>query len=780
MLSSIKNYRAEHARRKMLSQEMKKSKFRKWRFLAVSTVVITLSILVYSICFIGRPPVVPHIVSKNKSAQVQIVSPFDFTYISEIQTQANRDRNAERIAPQYKINESAIANGAENIKKIVSIFDNNQQKYSELPSENKNNNPFFEDISTEIRKATLIDVSPEDAEIIYEKTDNANRNRAFNQVFFHAGNILRDGVYPDGDSVFSSMTTSSSPNVDISGGFSGGIGALHLRAISETDARRELLEKVKNLGMNDVLAKALYRIVKETLVPNTEFDEEKTKALRDEAREKVKDVVVKIRRGETLVDSETAPSPIVSEKIKAYKVELEKRNQSYGFTSSTIEYLFSLLVVISGTFFIAISRQQKNRQPRTIAIFCTLLIINLILERGFIEFSSTEYFDTNTPLLQILAYVAPIMLGPMIMVLIFGSYTGFIMAIMVSALTTLMLGEGIVYFIIFLACTLIAIFFTGSATSRPRVIIGGLIYGLCISLISLIMGYCNELPMAIVWRQSLLAIGSGVMTSFVAIGVLPLFELIFNRYSNITLLDYTDFNNPLLRKMQIEAPGTYHHSVMVSYLAEAAAVAVGANPMVCRVGALFHDIGKIQKPEFFTENQQDGKNAHDDQNPSMSALIIKNHIREGVEIAKLAKLPRQVIEAIEQHHGTSVIMYFYNKAMKMAESAGDKRDPIQALRDAGIEESTYRHEGTKPQTVENAIIMIADSCEAASRSLKRITKHGIEDLVNAIVRGKMNDGQLDECPITVKQISKLKESIAFTMLNMLHSRVSYNNENEKK
>ena len=327
---------------------------------------------------------------------------------------------------------------------------------------------------------------------------------------------------------------------------------------------------------------------------------------------------------------------------------------------------------------------------------------------------------------------------------------------------------------------MIAIFFTGGATSRPRVIIGGLIYGLCISLISLIMGYCNELPMSIVWRQSLLAIGAGVMTSFVAIGVLPLFELIFNRYSNITLLDYTDFNNPLLRKMQIEAPGTYHHSVMVSYLAEAAAVAVGANPMVCRVGALFHDIGKIQKPEFFTENQQDGKNAHDDQNPSMSALIIKNHIREGVEIAKLAKLPRQVIEAIEQHHGTSVIMYFYNKAMKMAESAGDKRDPIQALRDAGIEESTYRHEGTKPQTVENAIIMIADSCEAASRSLKRITKHGIEDLVNAIVRGKMNDGQLDECPITVKQISKLKESIVFTMLNMLHSRVSYNNENEKK
>lgn len=779
MLSNLKNYRAEHARRKMVSQDLKKSRFKKRRFFAITLVVLILSIIVYSICFIGKSPVVPHIVSKNKIAQVQIVSPFDFTYVSEIQTQANRDRSAERIPPLYKINKTAITNGAENIKKIVAIFDNEQQKYSELPSENKND--FFNEVSNEIRKATLINVSPEDIKTIYEKTDKSNRNRAFNQVYFHAGNILRDGVYPDGDNVFSSMTSATVPNMDISGGFSSNIGgALHLRAISETDAKRELLERVKNLGMNDILAGSLYRIAKETLIPNTEFDEEKTKILRDEARAKVKDVVVKIRRGETLVDSETTPSPIVSEKIKAYKLELEKRNQPYAFTSSTIEYIFSLLVVISGTFFIVISRQQKNRQPRTIAIFCTLLIINLVLERILIELSSTEYYDTNTPLLQILAYVAPIMLGPMLMVLIFGSYTGFIMMIMISSLTTLMLGEGIVYFMIFLACALIAIHFTASATSRPKVIIGGIIYGLCISVISFIMGYCLELPIDVVWRQSLLAIASGAMTAFVAIGILPLVEIVFNRYSNITLLDYTDFNNPLLRKMQIEAPGTYHHSVMVSYLAEAAAVAVGANPMVCRVGALFHDIGKIQKPEFFTENQQDGKNAHDEQNPSMSALIIKNHIREGAEIAKLAKLPRQVIEAIEQHHGTSIIMYFYNKAMKLAEASGDKSDPMQALRDAGIEESTYRHEGTKPQTVENAIIMIADSCEAASRSMKRITKHGIEDLVNAIVRGKMNDGQLDECPITVKQISKLKESIVFTMLNMLHSRVSYNNENEKK
>ena len=271
--------------------------------------------------------------------------------------------------------------------------------------------------------------------------------------------------------------------------------------------------------------------------------------------------------------------------------------------------------------------------------------------------------------------------------------------------------------------------------------------------------------------------GSGALTGLVALAILPLVERIFNRYSNITLLDYTDFNNPLLRRLQIEAPGTYHHGVMVSYLAEAAAVAVNANPMVCRVGSLYHDIGKIQKPEFFTENQGGGKNAHDEKNPSMSALIIKNHIREGAEIAKIAKLPQQIIDAIDQHHGKSIVSYFYYKAQEMAKANGIK-DPLQALRDAGIEESTYRYEGTLPQTVENAIIMIADSCEAASRSLKHITQHGIEEKVSSIIRSKMTDGQLDECPITVKQLSKIKSSIVATMLNMLHTRVAYNNDKQ--
>ena len=526
------------------------------------------------------------------------------------------------------------------------------------------------------------------------------------------------------------------------------------------------------------MALAIYRSVVQEVRPNIAFDEQKTKTLRERARNTIPPVVVKVREGETLLDASSTPTPIMQEKLRAYKNELAKRRELGKYTNAFryIDYIVSLLLVSAAALFFVISKTQKNKRPRTVLIFSALLILNLAMERFIIHLSNAEYFDTNTTFLQIFAYGTPIMLGPIIQVLLFGSYTGFVMAILIAALTTMMIGESIVIFVLFLAAALVAIYFCDGASSRSRVILGGVIYGMFLAFFSFVISTASGVPISIAWRQSLLAVIAGSLTGIFATVILPIVEKIFGRYSNIALIEYTDFNNPLLRRLQIEAPGSYHHSVMVSFLAEHAAVAVSANPMVCRIGALYHDIGKIIKPEFFSENQGGGKNPHDDQNPSMSALIIKNHIKEGVELARIAKMPAQVIDAIKQHHGTAIISYFYNKAVKLAEAQNaNVSDPMQALRDAGIDESTYRHEGVKPQTVENAIIMLADSCEAASRSLKKVTQHGITELVNAIVKIKVDDGQLDECPITIKQISKIKQSFVFTMMNMLHTRVEYNN-----
>jgi putative nucleotidyltransferase with HDIG domain len=236
--------------------------------------------------------------------------------------------------------------------------------------------------------------------------------------------------------------------------------------------------------------------------------------------------------------------------------------------------------------------------------------------------------------------------------------------------------------------------------------------------------------------------------------------------------------------MQMEAPGTYHHSLVVANLAENAANAIGANPLLCRVCSLFHDIGKTTKPGFFSENQHEGTNPHDEHNPSFSALIIKSHVKEGVDLALKHKLPRAVIDVIQQHHGTTLIQSFYQRAR-----SGESRSPSgtgssppfpsasRAPATAGLEarvcETTYRYDGPKPQFKESGIIMLADGVEAATRSLRRVTPQHLGELIDQIFKSRLEDGQLDEAPLTFAELSQIKSSFTFTLLNMLHARVAY-------
>jgi cyclic-di-AMP phosphodiesterase PgpH len=233
----------------------------------------------------------------------------------------------------------------------------------------------------------------------------------------------------------------------------------------------------------------------------------------------------------------------------------------------------------------------------------------------------------------------------------------------------------------------------------------------------------------------------------------------------------------------LEAPGTYHHSLVVAQLSENAASAIGANPLLARVCALFHDIGKTTKPEYFIENQRTRENPHDDNNPSLSALIIKSHVKEGVDLARKHRLPRAIIDVIRQHHGTSLIRYFYHRAKQSAGNSsapfqrGDSKDPLPpGLAPGEVAESTYRYDGPIPQFKESAIISLADGIEAASRTLRKVTPQHIGELIDAIIRDRVEDNQLDESPLTFAEITKIKSSFAFTMLNMLHSRVDYPTE----
>jgi putative nucleotidyltransferase with HDIG domain len=275
--------------------------------------------------------------------------------------------------------------------------------------------------------------------------------------------------------------------------------------------------------------------------------------------------------------------------------------------------------------------------------------------------------------------------------------------------------------------------------------------------------------------QSALAVGNGIVTAMVVGGALPILEHLFQITTDISWLEASDLNHPLLRRLTLEAPGTYHHSLVVANLAESAAEAIGANATLCRVCSYFHDIGKLVKPEYFTENMSFERNPHDDLAPTMSALIIIAHVKEGVDLALKYKLNQRIIDIIQEHHGTSLVYYFYKRALQQAEDAraGGK---IMKMREDDIpevREESFRYPGPKPQTKESAIISLADMVEGASRSLEKPTPQKIEQFIAELIDQRVADHQLDECELTLGELKTIAERFRFTLTTMLHTRIAY-------
>lgn len=275
------------------------------------------------------------------------------------------------------------------------------------------------------------------------------------------------------------------------------------------------------------------------------------------------------------------------------------------------------------------------------------------------------------------------------------------------------------------------------------------------------------------WLSVILATTNGIASAILAIGSIPFLEHIFKITSPIRLLELSNPGNPLLRRLQIEAPGTYQHSIMVGNLAEAAAEGIGANALWARVGSYYHDIGKIKRPYFFVENQFGQENPHEKLNPTLSTLIIIYHVKEGVEIAREHGLPDQLIDLIEQHHGTDLVRFFYKRATENVQ--GEKES---------LSQQDFRYEGPKPQTKEAALVMLADSVEAAVRAIPKPTHPKVEALVSKIIRERLDDGQFDECNLTLKELNLIKMSFMKVLGGLFHNRIEYPdiilNEMERK
>ena len=451
----------------------------------------------------------------------------------------------------------------------------------------------------------------------------------------------------------------------------------------------------------------------------------------------------------------------------------------------TRNFVCALLLLATAMAQLAVNQPNTFKRNSRVFLVFGIIYLQLSLTKLLFVLCNSGVVASLTP--ETAWLIAPYALAPLILCVLLGRNHGLYGAVYVSLWSSILVGKiDAPILVIGLISGFTAVLLTQQVRRRSRLIRAGLCVGVAIWLLSLTFGLIGPINFfnfsSINWTmigiQSAFAIGNGIVTATVVGGVLPMLEQLFQITTDISWLEASDLNHPLLRRMTMEAPGTYHHSLVVANLAESAAEAVGANATLCRVCSYFHDVGKLVKPEYFTENMNFERNPDDDLAPTMSALIIVAHVKEGVDLALKHGLNRQVIDVIQQHHGTSLVYYFYKRALQQLEDAkaGGK---IMKMREEDIpevSEENFRYGGPKPQTRESAIISLADMVESASRSLEKPTPAKIEQLVNDLIDQRLADHQLDECDLTLRDLRKIAERFRFTLMNMLHTRISYPKE----
>ncbi|OEF99751.1 hypothetical protein BHF71_07460 [Vulcanibacillus modesticaldus] len=503
-----------------------------------------------------------------------------------------------------------------------------------------------------------------------------------------------------------------------------------------------------------------YEITKYFIKPNVFYNSDQTFLLRQEARNSVEPVMIK--KDELIVKEGQFIDKHTYEKLKAAGL---LKDSSTVFPHFGLVLLVSLILLI---LYFSIERMKPilHQDNKSLLMVFTIIIFT------FISISIIGLFEESV-LSSSYGFLAPVAFGVMLITLFisvkFAILSGLIFSIYASLVFSTdqtMIFDFRYGFVLLIGSTAGA-FAVGNIRQRSSIFKSGLIVALfnVLSILVLIMLSAQSYTFREGIDSLVAGLIGGIFSAILTIGTMPFFETVFGILSPIKLVELSNPNHPLLRKLLIETPGTYHHSIIVGNLAESAAEAIGANGLLARVGAYYHDLGKTKRPTFFIENQLNSmENPHDKISPSLSKNIILAHPSDGVKMLKEHKIPVPIQDIAIQHHGTTLLKYFYHKAVKESEQI--------------ISEDEYRYPYPKPQTKEAAIVGIADSVEAAVRSISNPTNEIIEDTVRKIIKAKLDDGQLNECDLTLKELEIISVSMLETLKGIFHSRIEYPEDKE--
>ncbi len=526
------------------------------------------------------------------------------------------------------------------------------------------------------------------------------------------------------------------------------------------EIKKVLLDKLTTVFEGDELRRNVgYQILIAFLNPNIIYDARETERRIVEARYNVPLAKGTVLENERIINRYERVTKDHIAKLNSLAIELAEREAGKS-TFLIIVRFFSKLLMISLviSIFIIFLAFSKSRITILKDLKRVILIASIFILVTFLAYIINRF--------RLSPYLIPITIGSMLLTIFFDTRIGFVGTIVLSILIGCLRGNEFNISVVSLFTGTIAVLSVKRIRTRNWLVNSILLivgaYLVSITIME-ILRYTHFKTIVTYWGYGAI---NGFISALLVYGLQVIFEYFFDIATDMRLLELSDLNNPLLRKLAIEAPGTYHHSLMVGNLAEAAAESIGANALLARVGAYYHDIGKMEKREYFIENQMKMKNPHEKLSPTMSCLILMNHVKKGLEIAKKYKLPKEIRDFIAEHHGTNLITFFYQKALEKSE--GEE-----------INESNFRYSGPKPKTKETGIVMVADAIEAAARTLKDPSPSRIRGMVISIVQDRFKESELDDCPLTLRELTKIIESFETVLLGTFHSRIEYPDQDEK-
>ncbi len=697
-------------------------------------------IALVSVIYIGKTPYGGQ-PQAGKVADRDIYAPMDFSFnagVDEEKTSDMKNKAAMSVKDVYDIDPSVKDNAAQDIKALFSAA--NELRTAE--------NISADEKLSRARPANKFGLSDGDLKVLLQSQDTAKSEPV---LLKQADGMLSQAIIsPEEKESLKKQGKGFIKVRDIAGKTEADADVKSLKTPQDITAPQFNDTEIADNKLRAVLKTIASGIVSANLKPNLV----ETSTRREKAISSIppQEKMIEVLQGELIVKRGEKVTPFHIAKFETIRA-MSVSEKKFALSILGICLVVIVLVMIPGMYF-------KYYEPaiwsnnRHLALIALIVVVITAIGKA-ISLSEAP------------PYLVPVSIAPILVGLLLGVRPAILVALVSCFLAGLVVGERFDSSLIFLSGSVIGIYTVRSVRNRSELFKAGVVVGVVNAFCAIGLGILNNLESDVIFKDAAMYLMNGLAVGIIIVGTLHLFESMFRITTNISLLELADPNKPLLKELILKAPGTYHHSLIVGNLAESACDAIGANGLLARVGSYYHDIGKVEKSEYFAENQMVSESQHDKLAPTMSSLIIINHVKDGLDKAKKAGLNSSLMDFIEQHHGTGLIYYFYQRALESVEDL------------AKLEEEGFRYPGPKPQTKETAIVHLADSVEAASRTLQNPTPSNLEELVRRIINNKFIDGQLDECDLTLKDLNTIAATFTKVLTGVYHTRVQYPNGKDK-